>query len=112
MSFLDDLDDYIPVAGSSRTEPSNKSTVSSGLHSTVSNKYPNIPQPGVEAKRIDPRTGDILNKAQIPHPSGRQITIDYNPKTGGVFLDSGELKDLSEVKDIIPRLETILSRYQ
>jgi len=24
-------------------------------------------------------------------------------------LDSGELKDLSEIKDIIPRLETILS---
>ena len=61
------------------------------------------------AKRIDPRNGDILSKAQLPHPSGRQITIDYNPKTGGVFLDSGELKDLSEIKDIIPRLETILS---
>jgi len=60
-------------------------------------------------KRIDPRTGDMLKKAQLPHPSGRQITIDYNPKTGGVFLDSGELKDLSEIKDIIPRLETILS---
>lgn len=67
---------------------------------------------GTKRDRVDPRSGDILKEAHIPHPSGRQITIDYNPKTGGVFLDSGELKDLSEIKDIIPRLETILSRYQ
>lgn len=66
-------------------------------------------QSNPEENRVDPRTGDILKKAAIPHPSGRQITIDYNPRTGGVFLDSGELKDLSEIKDIIPRLETILS---
>ena len=66
-------------------------------------------QSDTESDRIDPRTGDLLWKAKLPHPSGRQIEIDYNPKTGGVFLDSGELKDLSEIKDIIPRLETILS---
>ena len=74
---------------------------------TTGNSYP---EP--ERKRLDPRTGEILSKETIPHPSGRMIKIDFNPKTGGVFLDSGELKDLSEVKDIIPRLETILSRYQ
>lgn len=66
-------------------------------------------QSNPEGDRVDPRSGDILKKASIPHPTGRQITIDYNPRTGGVFLDSGELKDLSEIKDIIPRLETILS---
>ena len=108
MSFLDDLEAYTPVAGSKQSEPSTKSSFTSGFPADTY-KHPKNPQSSTEGKRIDPRTGDILRKAQIPHPSGRQITIDYNPKTGGVFLDSGELKDLSEIKDIIPRLETILS---
>ncbi len=77
--------------------------------SLPSSKPTSFQQSNSEGDRIDPRSGDILRKASIPHPSGRQITIDFNPRTGGVFLDSGELKDLAEIKDIIPRLETILS---
>ena len=73
MSFLDDLEAYKPVAGSKQSEPSTKSSFTSGF-SANTYKHPKNPQSSIEGKRIDPRTGDILRKAQIPHP----FSADYN----------------------------------
>jgi len=61
--------------------------------------------------RFDPRTGAILEKKKIlnPEPGGDDVWIDWNPATGGVFLDRGELLELSKIPDAHARLETILS---
>ena len=61
--------------------------------------------------RFDPRTGQKLVKGKIRHSDGAGvITIDYNPATGGVFLDKGELLALSKVKEIRSTLENLLSQ--
>ena len=61
--------------------------------------------------RFDPRTGQKLVKGKIRHSDGAGvITIDYNPETGGVFLDKGELLALSKVKEIRSTLENLLSQ--
>ena len=57
-------------------------------------------------QRTNPRTGALLAKKVIP---GTSIEIDYDPQTGGVFLDSGELENLSKVPDIKAKLEMLLS---
>ena len=59
-----------------------------------------------EGQRTNPRTGALLAKKVIP---GTSIEIDYDPQTGGVFLDSGELENLSQVPDIKAKLEMLLS---
>lgn len=61
--------------------------------------------------RFDPRTGAKLVKGKIRNNDGTgAITIDYNPKTGGVFLDKGELLALSKVKEVMSTLENLLSQ--
>jgi hypothetical protein len=61
--------------------------------------------------RNDPRHGSKLEKRRIQKDDGSgTITIDYNPKTGGVFLDKGELKDLSQIKNIEAILKNVLSQ--
>ena len=78
---------------------------------------PNSPQgvapiaPNDEDVRNDPRHGTRLVKKRIQKDDGSgTITIDYNPETGGVFLDKGELKDLSEIKNIEAILRNVLSQ--
>jgi len=56
--------------------------------------------------RYNPRTGSPLHRKKIP---GTAIEIDYDPLTGGVFLDSGELESLSKVPDIKAKLEMLLT---
>jgi hypothetical protein len=61
--------------------------------------------------RFDPRTGAKLVKGKIRNNDGTgAITIDFNPKTGGVFLDKGELLALSKVKEVRSTLENLLSQ--
>ena len=61
--------------------------------------------------RNDPRHGTKLEKRRIQKDDGTgTITIDYNPDTGGVFLDKGELKDLSQIKNIEAILKNVLSQ--
>ena len=63
-----------------------------------------------EDVRNDPRHGTKLLKKRIQKDDGSwTITIDYKPETGGVFLDKGELKDLSEIKNIEAILRNVLS---
>ena len=59
--------------------------------------------------RHDPRTGARLAKGRIPRGDGTFVTIDYNPSTGGVFLDRGELEDLSKIKEVKTTLEAVLA---
>jgi len=67
--------------------------------------------PGDGDPRFDPRTGQKLVKGKIRHSDGTGfITIDYNPATGGVFLDKGELLALSKVKEVRSTLENLLSQ--
>lgn len=61
--------------------------------------------------RFDPRTGAKLVKGKIRNNDGTgAITIDFNPKTGGVFLDKGELLALSKVNEVRSTLENLLSQ--
>jgi hypothetical protein len=110
MSFLDDLDQYIPKSAGPAVNPtqathSNKSQPVSGDGSSLRSGL------GDGDPRFDPRTGQKLVKGKIRHSDGASvITIDYNPETGGVFLDKGELLALSKVKEIRSTLENLLSQ--
>lgn len=80
---------------------------------TPSNVDPSKPPLGAGDgdPRFDPRTGAKLVKGKIRNNDGTgAITIDYNPKTGGVFLDKGELLALSKVKEVRSTLENLLSQ--
>ena len=62
--------------------------------------------------RFDPRTGERLAKGQIPRGDGTSVTIDFNPSTGGVFLDRGELEALSKIPEVKTSLEAVLMTRQ
>ena len=66
------------------------------------------PAPGDKDARYDPRDGSLLVKKYVANPNGPAICIDVNPKTGGVFLDKGELDQLSKIPDVAARLEQTL----
>ena len=69
-------------------------------------------EPFPEKSRYDPLSGDILIKTVIENPNsgGEDVCIDFNPRTGGTFLDRGELKRLSKIPDIVAQLETIIGK--
>jgi hypothetical protein len=102
------LNDYLkgrstgPDTGAAPTPGSVQPVTSADSPSRVAQ-----PTMGVsEGQRTNPRTGALLAKKVIP---GTSIEIDYDPQTGGVFLDSGELENLSQVPDIKAKLEMLLS---
>lgn len=77
-----------------------------GGTSTGPNPTPS-PTPSSPSKiRVNPRTGTPLHRKVIPETG---IEIDYDPVTGGVFLDSGELESLSKVPDIKAKLQMLLT---
>jgi hypothetical protein len=110
MSFLDDLEQYVPKSAGSNVKPtqptgSNISHPSGGDGSALPLGL------GDGDPRFDPRTGAKLVKGKIRNNDGTgAITIDYNPNTGGVFLDKGELLALSKVKEVRSTLENLLSQ--
>ena len=69
---------------------------------------PDTPPHPAPNKRIDPVDHSILARGNIPKGDGTYVEIDYNPKTGGVFLDAGELEELSKIPDVIGKLEVLL----
>lgn len=108
--------DYGPLQGYLKSrvpepkaeDPSGQDPVSE--HATAFSGFPSSSTQtsvGVNhGQRTNPRTGALLAKKVIP---GTSIEIDYDPQTGGVFLDSGELENLSKVPDIKAKLEMLLS---
>ena len=99
------LDDYLK----SRAPESNAGVASGSEQATVASNFSSSSTQtsmGVQGQRTNPRTGALLAKKVIP---GTSIEIDYDPQTGGVFLDSGELENLSKVSDIKAKLEMLLS---
>lgn len=59
--------------------------------------------------RLDPRTSERLVTRKIRNPkTGKDVEIDVNPRTGGVFLDKGELEELSQIPEVVSTLENLL----
>ena len=59
--------------------------------------------------RLDPRTSERLVTRKIHNPrTGKDVEIDVNPRTGGVFLDKGELDELSQIPEVVSTLENLL----
>ncbi|MDC1004493.1 hypothetical protein OAQ34_02600 [Opitutales bacterium] len=110
MSFLDDLDQYKPKSAGPAVKPTQ--ATHSNISQPVSGGGSSLPlDAGDGDPRFDPRTGAKLVKGKIRNNDGTGvITIDYNPKTGGVFLDKGELLALSKVKEVRSTLENLLSQ--
>jgi hypothetical protein len=74
---------------------------------------PGSPGPQVGGTRLDPRDGTVLQKVVIRDHSNspeQAITIDVNPKSGGIFLDKGELDALSKIPNVVSILEASLIR--
>jgi len=99
----DVLQNYLTKTGRTTEEPSQP--VSTPVSNTIGQVTPSSPVPNSKI-RSNPRTGSPLHKKVIP---GTGIEIDYDPATGGVFLDSGELEALSKVPDIKAKLEMLLT---
>jgi hypothetical protein len=57
-------------------------------------------------KRRDPRDNTKLLKVLIPNAvlGGKDVWIDVNPKSGGIFLDRGELSILSAMPSPVDKL--------
>jgi hypothetical protein len=79
-----------------------------GVNPTPAKFGPTSTFPSGSAQRFDPRDASPLRKGYIPKPDGTSIEIDYNPNTGGVFLDRGELEALSKIKEVRTTLEAVL----
>jgi hypothetical protein len=104
------LEKYLSQSGRSPETPSQRpssipASVAPVQVSTSSQVKSTLPVSNSK-NRINPRTGSLLSKKVIP---GTTIEIDYDPATGGVFLDSGELEALSRVPDIKAKLEMLLT---
>lgn len=104
------LEDYLDAFATGSDTGATPTPTPGGVQPVTSADSPSrVAQPtmGVsEGQRTNPRTGALLAKKVIP---GTSIEIDYDPQTGGVFLDSGELENLSQVPDIKAKLEMLLS---
>jgi len=103
----DVLQNYLTKSGRTTEEPSQpvSTPVSTPVSNTIGQVTPSSPVPNSKI-RSNPRTGSPLHRKVIP---GTGIEIDYDPATGGVFLDSGELEALSKVPDIKAKLEMLLT---
>lgn len=108
----DALQKYLAQTG--RNSPTSAQAVTSQASAStvheqhVTSSVPVSTKPSVSNSKIrsNPRTGSPLYRKVIP---GTAIEIDYDPVTGGVFLDSGELEALSKVPDIKAKLEMLLT---
>jgi hypothetical protein len=104
------LDKYLKQTGRTPEAPAVQPTstpVSSTPAQIATPSHLNSPSSASNSKiRYNPRTGSPLHRKKIP---GTSIEIDYDPLTGGVFLDSGELESLSNVPDIKAKLEMLLT---
>lgn len=62
------------------------------------------PTPEGRGRRLEKR----LIKSNTP--GMKNVWIDFNPDTGGVFLDRDELEHLSKIPNIVPQLIGVLGR--
>jgi hypothetical protein len=60
--------------------------------------------------RRDPRDNTKLSKVLVPNPNpgGKDVWIDINPNTGGIFLDAGEISILSGMPDPVNQLRAAI----
>jgi len=105
----DALDKYLQQTGRTPevpVQPTPAPVSSTSAQVSITSQL-NTPSPASNSKiRNNPRTGSPLHRKKIP---GTTIEIDYDPLTGGVFLDSGELEALSKIPDIKAKLEMLLT---